>query len=263
MSIGIRRSPTTTVAIAAALLCTSPATHGEAQTLRGRVLEGGTDRPVVGAALSLVDASGRHVTTTDSGPLGHFTLTPPQAGDFTVRIVRIGYEEMTSPLISFTDTGEADVDFELRPLPIGLDGLDVSVESEPDRYLTSYGLSEAQLGSRWIDRGEIEAVTSALRTKDVIRWAGVGGVYIHESNGSPGTAPLCVGFWRAKSVRSANPPCAITFLNGARIDAVEANQITPNEIESIAVLTPLEATFLHGTQGSPGAVMIWTRQGGR
>lgn len=261
MHCGIRTAWLGSLAIGAFLAAS--AAPADAQTLRGRVLEAVTERPISGASLSLVDPSGGRVAGTDTDELGRFSLKPPRAGEFVVEIVRIGYERALSPLIAFSATGEAAVDFELQPLPIGLEGLEVEVESEADRFLAGYGLSRAELGNRWIDRARIEAVATALRAKDVLRWAGVSGVYIREDSGSPSLAPLCVGFWRAKSLRSANPPCAITFLNGVRIDPVEANQIAPEEIESMAVLTPVEATFLYGTEGSPGAVLLWTRRGGR
>jgi hypothetical protein len=52
-------------------------------------------------------------------------------------------------------------------------------------------------------------------------------------------------------------------LNGVVIDPVEANQMDPEAIEAIAVLSPMDATTLYGTVGGSGAVLIWTRRGSR
>jgi hypothetical protein len=52
-------------------------------------------------------------------------------------------------------------------------------------------------------------------------------------------------------------------LNGVVIDPVEINQIDPAMIESIAVLSPVDAATLYGTRGGNGAVLVWLRTGGR
>jgi Carboxypeptidase regulatory-like domain len=234
-----------------------------AQTLRGRVLEEGRNSPVAQASVSLLDRNGKLLTRTESDSLGRFVLTPQGGGDFILEVVRLGYLTTRSPLLALSDEGEVPVDLLIRPSPIGLEGFEVTVESEIVKELRLYGQSPAALGRRWIDRARIEEVPTALRAKDVIRWQGAAGVSVREFSGSPAQNPLCVTFRRATTIRAAHPPCAITLLNGVKIDPVEVNQMTPEEIEAIAVLTPIESTTIFGTVGGVGAVLIWTRRGGR
>lgn len=234
-----------------------------AQTLRGRVLEDGRGVPVSGATVSLLLPNGEEVIRAETDSAGRFTLLPPSAGDYFLQVVRLGYADTRSPLLALSDQGSAAVDLLVQPLPIGLDGFEVTVQSEIERVVRNFGLRIEDLGRRWIDRQRIEEIPTALRAKDLVRWQGIPGVYVQEWGGPPALTPLCVSFWRAKTLGAANPPCAITFLNGARIDSIEVNQISPEEIESILVLTPVEATGLYGTQGGAGAVLLWTRRGGR
>ncbi len=233
-----------------------------AQTLRGRVLEEGRNSPVAQASVLLFERGGKLLIRTESDFLGRFVLAPPGRGEFIIEVTRLGYLTTRSPLLSLSEEGEAPVDLFVRPSPIGLEGFEVTVESEMVELLRGYGQRPEDMGRRWIDRARIEEVPTALRAKDVIRWQGVAGVSVREFGGSPSMNPLCVTFVRASTVRSAHPPCAITLLNGVKIDPVEVNQMTPEEIEAIAILTPIEASTVYGTVGGVGAVLIWTRRGG-
>jgi len=228
------------------------------QSISGRVLEESSGRPVAGAAVSLVDRSGKTKVQVLADSVGQFLVAPPQAGDYRLLAERLGCRSTLSPLLSLKLEGTVELDLIVDPEPIGLEGLEVSTESEAVRSLRSYGHTPAELGSRWIDRKKIEAVRSALRPSDVIRWQGIAGIHVRVSNASPALEPLCV-----ETLRSGHPGCALTVLNGVIVDPVEVNQLDPSAIESIAVLSPVDAATLFGTRGGNGAVLVWMRTGGR
>jgi hypothetical protein len=234
-----------------------------AQTVTGRVLEDGRGTAIAGARVSLLDRNGKRQAETMSDSVGRFALAPPRAGEFILAADRLGYETMRSPLLAMKGEGTVQLDLLMQLQPIGLEGFEVSVEAELIRELRTLGHSPASLGRRWIRREDIEAVKTAVRAADVIRWRAIPGVYLPVTNVSPALEPLCVTTQRASTVRSAIPPCAITVLNGVVIDPVEANQMDPEAIEAIAVLSPMDATTLYGTVGGSGAVLIWTRRGSR
>ena len=241
-----------TLALGCTIACAPVAVA--AQTIAGRVLEDGRDAPVASALVTLLDRDGERRAEAVSDSAGRFVLRPPDAGEYTIATTRLGYEPFRSPLLSLTTEGTVQMDLLLRPEPLGLEGFEVSVESRAVKDLKSFGHTPADLRRRWIDREAIESRRTALRTEDVIRWQAIPGVAVETAGGSPMLAPLCV-----YSLRSGRAGCAITVLNGVIIDPVEANQLDPTTIEAIAVLSPVDAATLYGTQGGNGAVLIWLR----
>jgi len=225
-----------------------------AQTITGRVLEEGRDAPVASALVTLVDRDGDRRAEAVSDSAGRFVLSPPKAGEYTISTTRLGYEPFRSPLLSLAAEGTVQMDLIVRPEPLGLEGFEVSVESEAVKVLASFGHRPEDLRRRWIDRKTIESRRTAVRTEDVIRWQAIPGVAVETASGSPLLAPLCV-----YSLHGGTTGCALTVLNGVIIDPVEANQLDPIMIEAIAVLSPTDAATLYGTQGGNGAVLIWLR----
>jgi len=225
------------------------------QTLTGRVLEEGADVPVPGAMVSLVDRGGEHraVATTDS--VGRFVLAPPEAGEFVVEASRLGYESARSPLLALEVGGRVSIEIMMRAMPVGLEGLEVSVEREAELLLRNFGHTPGTLGTRWIDREAIEAMPLPVGPAEAIRWRGIPGVSVAEPL-SPGTAELCVVFTRRGG-------CALVMLNGIEISPLAAQQMNSHDLEAIAILTPVDATTFYGTRAANGAVLLWTRSGRR
>lgn len=244
-----------------ALAALLPPTNATAQTLVGRVLEEGREIPVAGASISLVDGTGELRVTTISDSLGSFILTPPEAGEYVVEAVRLGYEITRSPLLSLALDGSVPFEIMIQPAPIGLEGFEVSVEREAEVLLQTHGHTPTSLGNRWIDRDDIERMPMPSGPLEVIRWRGLAGIYLPESS-STGTAELCVAFNRGRSF-AGTFRCALILLNGSIISELEAQAINPDHIEAIAILTPVDASTFYGTRGGGGAVLIWTRSGRR
>ena len=239
-----------------------PAT-GAAQTLTGRVVEEGSSAPVPGALVSLVDRGGdrRVGTTTDS--MGCFVLSPQEPGEYVVESSALGYEKTRSPLFALAVQGTASLEITIRPLPVGLEGFEVSVEREAEQLLRNFGMTPAALGNRWIDRRDIEEMPLPAGPREAIRWRNIAGVSVAETSGVIGPlAELCVMFRRGRRGVGMDQ-CALILLNGVRVSLVEAQNVDPHDLEGIAVLTPVEATTFYGTGASGGAVLMWTRSGGR
>lgn len=228
------------------------------QAISGRVLEEGSNRPVGGAAVSLVDRRGESKVQVLADSVGRFLIAPRQPGEYRLVAERLGYRPTVSPLLALKLGGSVELDLVVDPEPIGIQGLEVSTESEAVRVLRSYGHTPDGLGPRWIDRERIAKVRTALRVADVIRWQAIPGVRVRVGSANPSLEPLCV-----ESLRRGHPGCALTLLNGVIVDPVEVNQIDPSMLESIAVLSPVDATTLFGTRGGNGAVLVWLRMGGR
>lgn len=227
------------------------------QTLRGSVLEEGRDTPVARATISLLDGSGVHRAQTMSDSLGHFVLTPPEAGEYVIEAVGLGYEPTRTSLLAMTVEGSVPFDVVLRPKPIGLEGFEVEVDAVDvvaTRLLQLFGQTPETLGRSWIGREELDKRPASMLS-GVVRWQSIPGASVPVGN-SPGQEALCVIFRQ-------RGPCALTVLNGIIIDQLTVNQLPPGSIEAMAILRPMEATTYYGTQGGGGAVLLWTRAGGR
>lgn len=241
----------TAVTAVALMVCSSALGAGsvQAQTLSGQVLEERREVPLAGAVIRLLGPKGVERAVAISDSVGWFTLTPPEAGQYRVEAVRLGYETTLSPLFSFASEGVIGFEIMMNPRPIGLEGLEVTVAREAERLLTNLGHTPATLGRRWIDREKLAAMVNPGGPRDIIRLQGIAGVWVEQAS------PLCVRFRRRERA------CALTVLDGAVIPAGRAFLLDTRDIEAIAILDPVDATTFYGTAAGGGAVLMWTRRG--
>lgn len=225
-----------------------------AQTIHGTLVDEGNGAPVTGGSVVLLGTNGDGVGVhAVSDEAGRFTLAADRAGEYYLEIARLGYATYRTPLLALEPTGSVTIEFALRAIPIGIRGLDVTTERAAPRMLTPIGLREEDLGNRFIDRDDIDAVLMPGLAKDIIRWQNIAGVWVQEPP-SGGTDSLCVQI-RGSAL------CALTVLNGAVVSREIAGSLDPRSLEAIAVLRPNEAATLYGTVGGAGAVLMWSREG--
>jgi hypothetical protein len=94
------------------------------------VAEGGLDEPVEGAIVTLLDRADITVSAAFTNEFGAFLVAADSAGDYRVRIDRIGFQRWHSEFIRLDPIGPEIVEFELPILPVRLADLDVSVYRE-------------------------------------------------------------------------------------------------------------------------------------
>jgi hypothetical protein len=80
--------------------CVLGASTLSAQAVRGAVVARGTNQPVGGAVVLLLDAKGAQVAGTLSDSAGRFLLKAPAPGTYTLRIERTGLASVTTPALS-------------------------------------------------------------------------------------------------------------------------------------------------------------------
>jgi hypothetical protein len=243
--------------VAAGLLMALVLAGGAAgQTIAGTVLEEGTQRPVSTALVRLVDRDGDLVRDVLADTLGRFRLAPPAAGEYYLEARRIGYEEWRSPLLALEADGTVAMDVLVRPLPVGLEGFEVTAQRRTitkrvERELRYYGLDPAALGRRLITREMIAAPPFKRDFSSILTWIPVPGL-----KGSGGEGASCYRFQRGVSLSGIN--CAVIVLNGVEASREILYVLDPEMVERLAVLTPSEARILYGIRGDAGAIMIWT-----
>jgi len=107
-----------------------PAPPASAQEIRGRVTDAENGEPVGMAGVFVLDRDRNPVSTAGADLQGFFTITAPGTGEYYLYVQRLGYFENESPLVAVQEGGQYGIDFELRPEPIRLDPLEVSVSNE-------------------------------------------------------------------------------------------------------------------------------------
>jgi hypothetical protein len=97
-----------------------------AQEWTGRILASTDSSSVAGALVILSDSAGREVRRTLSTPTGGFGFTLPGAGEYQVRVVRIGYAAWISPLVPFSASQRRETRFVIEDRIIQLAAIEIS-----------------------------------------------------------------------------------------------------------------------------------------
>lgn len=116
MYVSLRRTLAFAGVLAISIVATAAAQNG---TIAGRVTDVDGGRPVVGATVRALHATGTAAAGTITGDDGQYRLTVP-AGTYTVSVRRIGYGEAEQRGVVVTDGGTAQADVALAAVAIEL-----------------------------------------------------------------------------------------------------------------------------------------------
>ena len=226
----------------------------------GRVVDRGTQQPVVGATVRVVGTT-RGGQTSDSGT---YRITGVPAGAANVQALRIGYASITRPLtISAGQT--ATVDFTLDPAATTLDVVQVTATGQEQSRRES-GVSTATIS---VAQDVPQAAVSNLQTVLSSRAAGV---VVQEEGGTTGSAAR-IRIRGSNSVSLSNDPLII--VDGIRVNNDEGggasigvggqvpsrlNDINPEDIENIEIVKGPAAAALYGTAAANGVIQITTKR---
>lgn len=122
-----------------------PSGTAPCQTVRGHVLESGTETPVVLAEVTLLDTVLNVVDQTYSAHDGAFVLQAPDPGSFYVRATALGYRPMLDGVAELSEDGVLPVVFFLVPDPLEVEGVEATAERERvEQFLESQDFYERQ-----------------------------------------------------------------------------------------------------------------------
>jgi TonB-linked SusC/RagA family outer membrane protein len=247
---------------AAALLLAvtlTPATAQQTGTIRGTVVSAATQRPVVGARVSI---QGSNIGTV-TNEAGRFELLNLNPGPYGVRVQYIGYSPVTQTTTLQAGL-TATLDFSLMESAIQLEEVVVTGTAAEVRK-KEVGNSTESIAPREIQ------VAPLINSQDVL----VGrapGVTVMESSGQPGSGgtikvrgvntvsqsiqPLIY----VDGVRIANNVHSVGG-NGGRTGVNPLQDINVDDIDRVEVIKGAAATTLYGTEASGGVLQIFTKQG--
>jgi TonB-linked SusC/RagA family outer membrane protein len=233
------------------------------QPVAGRVVDGSTLRPIIGAQV-LID--GTQLGTTTDGR-GEFRFASAAGTEVTLRVVMLGYREYTRTV----PVGRTDLVLTLSEMAIALDAV-VVTGTVGERQRRAIGNVVGR-----IDVAELQEIAPARQVQDMLS-AQVAGVRIMRSGGEIGTGGITRIRGASSLTLSANP---LLYIDGVRADGADftggvgtfafaagqlpsrINDINPEDIESIEVIKGPAAATLYGTEASNGVIHIITKKGTR
>jgi len=208
-----------------------------AQELFGRVVDSSNGAGVAAAGVFLLDQSRSPVASFLTDSLGWYALSAPGAGSYYLAAQRFGYFETESPLVAVSLGGRYPLDIELRPEPIRLDPLLVTVRNDRmERWLTLRlgGNPNATFGYRAIQGIRLEeAKFKSEDNTELLRW-----LYIPVSH----ARDVCLGSRMPKidraTLRVGPPTCGKLFVDDLPVAAEHLDTIDQESIAVVVLLPP-------------------------
>lgn len=207
--------------VAVFVLLTAVAPSAEAQTLTGRVLDASNEQPVSVAGIYLLDRDREGVAMAMADSTGRWVLVAPSGGEYFLVVQRFGYVDVESPLFAIEDGKDYALDFEMRPEPLGLAPVTVTVRNEEliDWLRLEMGVNPVSLfGFRILQGSRLEEARLKGRNKptETLRW-----LYIPVSHGLE-----CV------MVNTYSRPRSVSSFRGARVSQLPAAGQVPSGTSS-------------------------------
>ena len=125
----MHRSRSKLAALVCALALGAPASVA-AQVVQGSVLDAANGRPVPQAGVYLLDREHNSLVVAMADSLGRYALAVPDSGTYYLAAQRFGYRDTESPLLAISGDRTYGVDLELRPEPLGLGAINVTVRND-------------------------------------------------------------------------------------------------------------------------------------
>ena len=227
------------------------------QQIKGRVMDGTLNEPLIGASIQVPGTSAGTVADLD----GNFTFTLPE-GKFIIQVSMIGYKTQVVNV-----KGKTEVNVSLyEDSKVMEEVVVVGYGTMKKRDLSG---SVSQLKADDLVKGGAVDVAHGLQGK-------IAGVDVKQSDGSPGGG-VSITVRGSNSFSTSSQPLYIvdgvpfgTDPNGTpSSDANGSNgpktnplsMINPNDIEKIEVLKDASATAIYGSRGANGVVIITTKKG--
>ena len=233
--------------------------------IAGRVTDASTQNPLPSVQVQLVGTTRGAVTGDD----GRFRIAGLPAGQYQVRVLRVGYQSSTRT-VALADAGSSELAFSLAQVAVSLESIVTTATGETQRK------RETGSAVTVVEPKTDELVTAQSASQ--LLTGRVPGVDIASSGGTVGSGSR-IRIRGANSVSLTNEPLVIVdgirFNNnvgqsgttGATTIGVGGqvpsrfNDINPEDIESVEVLKGPAAAAQYGTAAANGVIQIKTKRG--
>lgn len=223
-------------------------------TITGTLQARETGRPLAGAQVAIPDLA--RGTLTDER--GRFLMTSVPVGSHTVEVRYIGYATVSEQVDVQADQ-TSTLDLQMATAAVNLEELVVTgtgVVTERKRL----GATLNTISSEEISAGPVTSVSDALRGR-------VPGLVAMPSGEVGAASPIRIR--GTVSLSQRNDP--LIYVDGVRMDnsmtqlgmvsTQVLDQLNPQDIERVEVLSGAAAATLYGTEASSGVIQIFTKGG--
>jgi TonB-dependent starch-binding outer membrane protein SusC len=253
------------------LLATAATLSAQATgTIRGRVVEAGTGRPISDVQVQVVGLAISGGTTA----AGEYTLTGVPAGSREIAARRLGFARQVQT-VTVTAGVATRADFVLSQAASQLEAVVVTgTAGEVEKRTLGNSITQLDVADL-TSKMSVQNVTDVLQSKTP-------GVTIMPGSGAPGTA----GEIRIRGASSLSGYRPVVFIDGIRLNIddlgsfpatgggtaglAQSSQVTsllnslnPQDIESIEVVKGPAAATLYGAEAANGVIQIITKKGYR
>jgi len=225
-------------------------------TLSGYVRDYATGDAVSGAVVSVAGTSSSTLTDLT----GRFIMDDLPPGRHLVTTGHIAFEERTDSVTIFSQE-TVDIEVRMATQALEVEGLIVTARTRFGRTSLAGDAKRAD----FLSREEIEVMLPRVTgTEDLLRSMNVPGLRvrnIYQVDQITGVMipALCIEVSRRGSGEGCSP--AAVMLNDVRVPFPEQflENLDPNIIDRIEIISPIDAVFQFGTAAGNGAVAIYTR----
>jgi TonB-linked SusC/RagA family outer membrane protein len=246
----------------------SPANAQSNGTVRGRVIEVGSQHPITEAQVTVAGTAASAVTNA----AGEYVITLAPSGSHQVTARRIGYAPQTQT-VDIPAGGQATADFRMTQTAAQLEQVVVTG--------TAGAQEKREIGNAvtQLNVADITSKATVTNVSEVLQGR-TPGVIVSAGSGSPGTSSeitirgygsftnnrpvIYIDGMRMDTddIGAFNPSGAGTGgLSGQRTSALDL--INPQDIESIEVIRGPAAATLYGADAAGGVIQIITKKGAR
>ena len=224
--------------ILTAILCFAVVSVAQNVTVKGIVVDGETNEPLMGA--TVMPIGGGQGTATDLD--GHFTLSLPSSVK-QVKVTYVGYKATTvavSPQMTIALASDNRLD---------------------EVVVTGYGSAKklgsivgavSVVGSETFENVPTATFVDALQGQ-------VSGLSIASSSGDPSADQTDVRLRGVNSIYAGTEPLFI--LDGAPVTSAVFTTLNPSDIESITVLKDAASVAIYGSRAANGVIVITSKKG--
>jgi hemoglobin/transferrin/lactoferrin receptor protein len=206
-------------------------------SLKGRVVDSKSGNAVPEAFVSV--ARNYSVYTNSEG---YYTIKDIPAGKYNIKVSRLGYKALSTPVT--INSASLQKDFKLEPSPIELDEVIVNTDRS-DGVLRYSPYSELLVGGEKIESKSFQSLPEALQEE-------------------AGVSLLRDGVWGTEvSIRGLNRENVVTLIDGNRIStstdvAARLSMINLNDIDRIEIIKGASSS-IYGSGATGGIVNVITK----
>ncbi len=206
-------------------------------SIKGKVLESGSNAPMIGVSVMIKGTSTGTVTDID----GAFNLDAPS--DATLVLSFIGMETQEVSL-----NGRTEVEVIMQEDAVGLSEV----------IVVGYGVQKKENLSGAVDQIGPEQIQSRPISNLSQGLQGISpNLNIEFNSGAPGQAAKI----NIRGLTSINGGEPLILIDGVPSDAIELNRLAPEDVESISVLKDASSAAIYGARAAFGVILITTKTG--